>query len=225
MADRTYNCDGIECHRKHGVIGLEQATTHSCNNFYRQAARELGSRKLLYYSRHILHLELPYYSKNDDIAAGELEKDICNAGIGQGNVKLSAYDGIKLCEAVMYGRVMAPRLVMGDCDRFGNYKPRAPVVLGEIKHSVELVLRGMTGAATEGTGAGHFGNYDGFIILKTGTAQVKGSADTSIIIVGTKTLCLEVVIENGGWGGVRAAKLARKILEAYNRPSHTVSSK
>jgi penicillin-binding protein 2 len=170
-----------------------------------------------------------------------------NFGVGQGYLLVTplqlAHVASELAER---GKSFRPRLVTGVRESGGKLDPIAPVqnlaVSGVSDDSWDIVLKGMRGAASYGTAAAISKGAQYIIAGKTGTAQVytvsrsqkltdkqsERLKDHSWFIAfapaDAPRIAVAVLVENGGFGAMVAAPIARKVMDAYLLRQNTAVS-
>jgi len=92
--------------------------------------------------------------------------------------------------------------------------------------TVQVIKEGLIAVVAEGTGQGL---NDGSIPLtagKTGTSEVIGQEDHSLYVAfgpaQKPEIAIAVVVENGGYGSVAAAPIAKEVFQAYFGPQKNV---
>jgi penicillin-binding protein 2 len=85
--------------------------------------------------------------------------------------------------------------------------------------TIQVIKEGLIAVVAEGTGQGM---NDGSIPLtggKTGTSEVIGQKDHSLYVAfgpaDKPEIAIAVVVENGGFGSVAAAPIAKEVFQAY----------
>lgn len=159
-------------------------------------------------------------------------------GIGQG---YNAYTPVQLAQATATlannGVMFRPHLVQYLVDtKTGEKRPVEPKPIRDLqwkRSNVDVIHRAMVGVNKEGTGTRAFAGAPYLAAGKTGTAQVfslKGSQykesstkkelrDHALFIayapVENPKIALAVLVENGGFGAVSAAPIARMVIDYY----------
>jgi penicillin-binding protein 2 len=159
-------------------------------------------------------------------------------GIGQG---YNAYTPIQLAQATAIvannGVMFRPHLVSHIVDtKTGEKRPVEPRPIRDLNlkpQNIDVIRRAMVGVNREGTGTRAFAGAGYEAAGKTGTAQVyslkggdykahaikKELRDHALFIAyapaDNPTIALAVLVENGGFGAVSAAPIARMVLDYY----------
>lgn len=237
----TYSCPGylmvggnrFGCwtHQGHGVQNLTQALAHSCDVYFYLTGLATGADAI--YAK---ALEFGFFKKTGIDLPGEKEGlvpskewkrkrkgqewfdgDTANTSIGQGFLLVTPIQALSMVSALADGsEVLRPHLV----DKIGGVK------IGERRGSsisitpkyLKAVKVGMRAVVNDDTGTGKFARAEGVSIAgKTGTAE-SGQHETHAWFVGyapedRPKVAVVVFVENGGHGGVAAAKVASKVFE------------
>jgi penicillin-binding protein 2 len=162
-----------------------------------------------------------------------------NFGVGQGYLLVTPLQLAHVASALaLRGRSFRPRLVTAIGDA-ANHQMTAvapienPPVVGVSEADWDVVMRGMRGAAVYGTAAAISKGATYTIAGKTGTAQVftvsrsvkltdkvaEALKDHSWFIAFAPAeaprIAVAVLVENGGFGSMVAAPIARKVMDTY----------
>lgn len=162
-----------------------------------------------------------------------------NFGVGQGYLLVTPLQLAHVASTLaLRGRSFRPRLVTAIGDAANRQlKAVAPIenppVEGVSEADWDVVLKGMRGAATYGTAAAISKGATYAIAGKTGTAQVftvsrsvkltdkvaEALKDHSWFIAfapaDAPKIAVAVLVENGGFGSMVAAPIARKVMDTY----------
>jgi penicillin-binding protein 2 len=157
--------------------------------------------------------------------------DNVNLAIGQGDVLTTPLQLTNAYAAVANGgRLLTPQVVREVRTREGEVI--STTATDEIR-TIRLepawrdaLMDGFVGATEDGDGTASatFADFPGWTIAgKTGTAQVNGKADTALFVgmgpAEAPRYVAGAVLEESGFGGVAAAPLVRRILEAVADPA------
>lgn len=173
-----------------------------------------------------LHAENPEAFPEGQWRAG----DNVLVSIGQGEVLVTplqltnAYatfaNGGRLHQPNIVSRVLAPGSDPANPEVVRTIEPRVAKQVDLPPHIYDVMMRGFDGVTKSGTAAGAFEGFDQSLWQvggKTGTAQVKGKADTALFVgfgpVSAPKYVATVIIEEGGFGAAAAAPVVRAILE------------
>ncbi|MCL5022254.1 MAG: penicillin-binding protein 2 [Nitrospirae bacterium] len=230
------------CWRKtgHGILSLHRALVESCDVYFYETGKRLGIDKIAFYARELglgkgSGLELVRERRGlipDTKWKEEKRKqpwylgETFNAAIGQGYVAVTPFQMAELMSVVANGGyVYRPSLLML------SKKPE-PVEKLKIKEETLATIRSaLFGVVNENGGTGWSAKSSRVSICgKTGTAQVVGLRRESKYLsemqrdhawfvafapYETPEIALSVMVEHGGHGGVAAAPIAKRAIEAY----------
>jgi cell division protein FtsI/penicillin-binding protein 2 len=231
LAEETYRCSRLDggrvgqtvrgwgrpvrddpTHREpHGEVAMERGIVVSCNAYFAQlAVYGVGAERLLETAA-MLGIDVARPNTADALA-----DSLAQAGYGQGQVVATPFEMARVAATVAGGGVM-PRgrwlLAAGGA----GANPEPPVrVLSESQ--AELLGRAMRRVATEGSGAAVLRDATPAIAGKTGTAEVAGQASHSWFVgfapygSSGRRIAFAVIVENGGYGGRAAARVARDVV-------------
>ncbi len=208
---------------KHGEINLIQAMALSCNITFASIGASIGETRFYEYIKGFMLLdtfELPIPVKAGRLPPGGAERaDLIENSIGQGKVLATPLHMALIASTFANnGVMMKPRLVSSVRSREGRRitsypsevlnAPVAPDVARKISEMMIEVVRYGTGKRAQ---------IDGIIVAgKTGTAENPGGGDHAWFIgfapAGNPEIAVAVVVENGGYGGVLAAPIGRKVI-------------
>jgi len=200
-------------HSAHGTIGMEDAMIVSCNAYYAQLGRAIGWPALRYMGR---RFGIVMGDATDD--AGQRAHAIESA-YGQAEVVATPLAMARVAAAMAAGgRITAPHMVLKPQPALAETAAVASSVAGTVAHM-------MRGVVERGT-AFRLAGVTPAIAGKTGTAQVVNGQPHAWFIGyapyggGEKhgrRIAFSVLIENGGYGGVRAADVAARIVAEARR--------
>ncbi len=228
----------------HGTLDLRGAIVNSCNVYFYQAGLRVGIEEIVRVSRAFGLGEPPGLGLGDEARGhlpnpqprrrgqpGWSAGNTVVASIGQGLVVTSPMQLLSMVSAIANGgTIYRPWVVKKIAALSGEildeYEPE-PVRQIPIKaETLAFIRQAMLGVVNEGTGARS--KVPGLLIGgKTGTAQVvrkgegKGQADlkdhgwfVSFAPVDNPQIAVVVLMENGGFGGLVAAPVAKAVYEA-----------
>lgn len=247
----TYHCTGRytyyqsyqpTCNDKtaHGTVNVEQALQKSCNCFFYDVGRQLGSDKLAEYAA-----RFGFGEKTGVELAGELSGVIASrslrtsqGGVWQSGETLLAAIGqtdntaTPLQLAVMAATVanngvrMQPHIIKSiinrDTGECTEYLPNPVCDTGISEKTLSIVRRGMYMVANEpgGTAYSSFRNFDIRICGKSGTAETPPGQAAALFVgyapVDNPTIAFSVVIEHGGKGAYAfTTQVIKDVLSYY----------
>ena len=242
----------------HGIVDMVKSIAISCDTYYYQLASELdiddwsGFMKQFGFGQKTgidIDGELTGILPSREWKAKRFPKDPklhvgdqVSLGIGQGFNTFTPMQ-MAFATAVLANRGVAfkPHLVKRVQDaRTGESRltqPSATYTIPLKQAHVDVVLKGLEGVVTGGTGRRAFVNAKYTSGGKTGTAQVFGLRGGEYIAsqiaerlrdhawyialapMDRPTIALVAFVENGGFGAEAAAPIARKVLDAYFDPA------
>lgn len=215
----------IHCYndRAHGTVDLSEAMAQSCNCYFAEAAKQIGSENLskvmqrcgilsdygfeLAYSQSVMHLD-----KNSS------ESELVETSIGQGKTSVSPlYMAMMISAVANEGIMMRPYII--DHIQYANGSEgdtTVPEKLLEICTPEETMLLDdmLQGVVDHGTGTA--AQISGVTVAgKTGTAENATGADHSWFVgyapAENPRVAIAVVIENANYG--KATPIAGKVLQ------------
>ncbi len=228
----------------HGTLDLRNAIVNSCNVYFYQAGLRVGIEEITRISRAFGLGEPPGLGLGDEAKGSLPDPQPRRRGqpgwsagntvvtsIGQGLVVTSPMQLLSMVSAIANGgTIYRPWVVKKIASLSGEvldeYEPE-PVRQVLVKpETLAFIRQAMLGVVNEGTGAR--AKVPGIPIGgKTGTAQVvrkgegKGQADlkdhgwfVSFAPVDNPQIAVVVLVENGGFGGLVAAPVAKAVYEA-----------
>ncbi len=228
----------------HGTLDLRGAIVNSCNVYFYQAGLRVGIEEITRMSRAFGLGEPPGLGLGDEAKGhlpdpqprrrgqpGWSAGNTVVASIGQGLVVTSPMQLLAMVSAIANGgTIYRPWVVKKVTSLAGEileeYEPEALRQIPVQPETLAFIRQAMLGVVNEGTGAR--AKVPGIPIGgKTGTAQVvrkgegKGQADlkdhgwfVSFAPVDNPQIAVVVLVENGGFGGLVAAPVAKAIYEA-----------
>lgn len=228
----------------HGTLDLRSAIVNSCNVYFYQAGLKVGIDEITRVARAFGLDEPPGLGLGDEATGhlpnpqprrrGQPGWSIGNtvvASIGQGLVVTSPMQLLSMVSAIANGgTIYRPWVVRKISALSGEildeYEPEAIRQISIKPETLAFIRQAMLGVVDEGTGARS--RVPGIPIGgKTGTAQVvrkgegKGNAElkdhgwfVSFAPVDNPQIAVVVLVENGGFGGLVAAPVAKAVYEA-----------
>ena len=231
----------------HGTLDLRGAIVNSCNVYFYQAGLRVGIDEIVRVSRAFGLGEPPGLGLGDEAkgslpnpnptgrarAPWTLGNTVVSS-IGQGMVVTSPMQLLAMVSAIANGGTIyrpwvVKKIVSLSGEVLEEYEPE-PIRQVHVKpETLAFIRQAMLGVVEEGTGAR--AKVPGVPIGgKTGTAQVvkkgeeKRQADlkdhawfASFAPVGNPQVAVVVLVENGGFGGLVAAPIAKAVYEAAFR--------
>lgn len=242
---RVYCAGGLQygdrffkCLHVHGSVDLETSIEKSCNTYYYNLVLKIGLDKWAEYSSKFgfgrktgldiaeetagLLPNRKYYDKafgKDKWPRGIL----ISLGIGQGELSVTP---IQLAQYVAllanHGKTAKPHFLKGYYETTsGKYTAVKPEYfdIGISRHSFDVVRRAMYKVVNGAGTATNIKSEELQIAGKTGTAQNPHGDDHAIFVgfapYDNPKIAIAVVVENAGYGSVKAAPIARDIIKAY----------
>lgn len=217
----------------YGDIGFRDALAFSSNTFFYQIGMSVGPEQISKWGR-LLGIGKDTDLKLLGLGGGdhgqiptpeEKEKiykepwyvgDTVTTSIGQGLVLVTPLEAAVMVSSIANGgdRVK-PHLLTS----MTGTPETKPVPTGMKPGTVAVIKEGLAAVVTEGTGRGL---NDGSIPLtagKTGTSEVIGQQDHSLYVAygpaDKPEIAIAVIVENGGFGSVAAAPIAKQVFQAY----------
>jgi penicillin-binding protein 2 len=217
----------------YGDIGFREALAFSSNTFFYQIGMSAGPEQISKWG-HLLGIGKDTDLKLLGLGGGdygqiptpeEKEKiykepwyagDTVTMAIGQGLVLVTPLEAAVMVSSIANGgNRVKPHLL---ASMTGTPETK-PVPTGMKPSTVEVIKEGLVAVVTEGTGQGL---NDGSIPLtagKTGTSEVIGQKDHSLYVAygpaDKPEIAIAVVVENGGFGSMAAAPIAKEVFQAY----------
>jgi penicillin-binding protein 2 len=231
----------------HGTLDLRGAIVNSCNVYFYQAGLRVGIDEIVRVSRAFGLGEPPGLGLGDEVKGnlpnpqprkkGQPPWTAGNtviASIGQGMVVTSPMQLLAMVSAIANGGTIyrpwvVKKIVSLSGEVLEEYEPEAVRQVNVKPETLAFMRQAMFGVVNEGTG--QRAKVPGVPIGgKTGTAQVvkkgegKGHAElkdhgwfASFGPVDNPQLAVVVLVENGGFGGLVAAPVAKAVYEAAFR--------
>ncbi len=217
----------------YGDIGFREALAFSSNTFFYQIGMSVGPEQISKWGQRLgigkdTDLKLLGLGGGDSgqiPTPAEKEKiyqepwyagDTVTMAIGQGLVLVTPLEAAVMVSSIANGGYrVKPHLLTSMTG-----KPETkPVHTGMKPSTVKAIEQGLIAVVAEGTGQGM---NDGTIPLtagKTGTSEVIGQKDHSLYVAfgpaEKPEIAIAVVVENGGFGSVAAAPIAKDVFQAY----------
>ena len=252
--DEQVTCSGwhrlgrrsFRCGHAHGKVDLRQAIVESCNVYFYTLAEQVGMDVMARYARLLglgastglgLNGEVPgfiptkawYRRRKQAFRIGFT----LNAGIGQGNTKVTPVQMASVYAAIASGKLYLPQIVerieTGDGRVVQRFAPRLRRDLDLRPRTLEQIRVALAGVVQERKGTAYEARLEEISVSgKTGTAQVsrrarKGKtiwlADHSWFAAYAPSdrpeIALAVLIEHGGRAAKVAAPVAMEIVRGY----------
>ena len=238
VSSRAYTCEGsrpfgdvpVTCAggKIHGKLTLEEAFTESCNVTFAALSYELGGNKMVEtannfaFNDNFTFRDLVLYESSypSDIAS---VAELAWSGVGQARVLVTPLHMAMIAGTIGNGGVMMTPKIIGQITGSTGI-PRLRTEEGSYKtviseNTARLVGEYMKETVEDGTG--YRAEVDGYTVCgKTGSAEISNdkSVATNAWFVGyieekSSPYAVAVVIEQGGSGGDKAARLAGKTLK------------
>ncbi len=238
VSSRIYTCEGMRLFgdvpvtcaggRVHGELTLEEAFSESCNVTFAALSYELGGTEMVEtaksfgFNDNFTFQDLVLYESSypEDI---ESVAELAWSGVGQARVLVTPLHMAMIAGAIGNGGVMMqPRLIDQVTGSTGIPRMRAQGGMYKrvvSENTAQLVGQYMKNVVADGTG--HRADISGYTVCgKTGSAEISNdkSVETNAWFVGyieesEHPYAVAVVIEQGGSGGDKAARLAGKALK------------
>jgi penicillin-binding protein 2 len=223
----------------HGSVTIREAIQQSCNVFFYQLMLKAGLDPWSDYARSF------GFGKPTKFDVGEetgglipntfyydrvygkghwTQGYLVNLGVGQGEVGVSPLQMARYAAALANGGILmqphaVSRIHNKRTNRFDMVDPN-PVNLGISKQTLDIVREGMKWVVEKAGGTGAMARIPGIPSAgKTGTAENPHGADHSWYIgfapFDNPTIAIAVLMENAGFGGVKAAPVAGKVMRRY----------
>ncbi|MEB3283494.1 MAG: penicillin-binding protein 2 [Lyngbya sp.] len=216
----------------YGVIGFRDALAFSSNTFFYRLGMAIGADEIAKWAERFgvgtTDLELLKLTEgstgfvptpdNKEEIFGEpwYLGDTITMSIGQGAVLVTPLElAVMVATAANGGYRVKPHLLT----EMTNTPETKPVPTGLDPAAINTIKEGLIGVVQYGTGQGM---NDGTIPLtggKTGTSEVLWQRSHSLFVgfgpANNPEIAVAVVIENGGYGSVAAAPVAKQMFQAY----------
>ena len=228
----------------HGTLDLRSAIVNSCNVYFYQAGLKVGIEEMTRVARAFGLGDPPGLGLGDEATGslpnpqprrrgqpGWSAGNTVVASIGQGLVVASPMQLLSMVSAIanggtIYRPFVVKRIAALSGEVLDEYEPESLRHLSIKPETLAFIRQAMLGVVNEGTGAR--AKVPGISIGgKTGTAQVvrkgegKGIAElkdhgwfVSFAPVDNPQIAVVVLVENGGFGGLVAAPVAKAVYEA-----------
>src|SRR5208283_1672028 len=221
----------------HGPIDFHHAIIESCDTYFYEVGRRLGIDKIYKYATalglgKVTGINLMIKERSGLIPNTEWKRqkkqrpwylgETYNAAIGQGYVSATPIQMARMMATFSNGGTIYPlSLIKGGSKPVGQ--------LGIKPETIQTIKEALVGVVNEPGGTGHSAQSKVVTIAgKTGTAQVigkqRGAAGgkymdhawfVGFAPVDKPEIALSVFVEHGGHGGMAAAPIARRAIEAY----------
>lgn len=217
----------------YGNIGFRDALAFSSNTFFYQIGISTGPEEIAKWGHRLGigkdtdlkllglgggdHGQMPTPAEKEQIYKEPwYAGDTVTMAIGQGFVLVTPLEAAVMISSIANGgNRVKPHLLTSLTG-----KPETkPVPTGMKPSTVNVIKEGLAAVVTDGTGRGL---NDGSIPLtagKTGTSEVIGQKDHSLYVAygpaDKPEIAIAVVVENGGFGSMAAAPIAKEVFQAY----------
>lgn len=225
----------------HGSLALVGAMAQSCDVYFYQLGREMELDRWSRFATECglgkaLGLDLPdetggliphssFYNKR--YGKGKWTKGVLlNLSIGQGEILATPLQMASLMAAVANGGTRYRPHILKEFRRgkrvdFGDYPKDVGQLPLSAKH-LDVLKRSLRAVVDDPDGTGRLAAVEGVEVAgKTGTAQNPHGEDHAWFVafapLDNPKIVVAVLVEHGGHGGVTAAPIARRIIEAYLR--------
>ncbi|MEG4284060.1 penicillin-binding protein 2 [Microcoleus sp. A006_D1] len=217
----------------YGDIGFREALAFSSNTFFYQVGISTGPEEIAKWG-HLLGIGKDTDLKLLGLSGGdhgqmptpaEKEKiykepwyagDTVTMSIGQGLVLVTPLEAAVMVSSIANGGYrVKPHLLTAMTGTVETQR----VHTGMKPSTIKVIKEGLIAVVAEGTGRGL---NDGSIPLtagKTGTSEIIGQQDHSLYVAfgpaDKPEIAIAVVVENGGFGSVAAAPIAKEVFQTY----------
>ncbi|MEG5016218.1 MULTISPECIES: penicillin-binding protein 2 [unclassified Microcoleus] len=223
-----------------GDIGFQDALAFSSNTFFYQLGISTGPEQISKWGQRLgigketdLNLlglgggdygQIPTPEEKEKLYKEPwYAGDTVTMSIGQGLVLMTPLEGAVMVSSIANGGYrVKPHLLTSMTGTAETQR----VHTGMKPSTVQVIKEGLIAVVAEGTGQGL---NDGSIPLtagKTGTSEVIGQEDHSLYVAfgpaQKPEIAIAVVVENGGYGSVAAAPIAKEVFQAYFGPQKNV---
>jgi penicillin-binding protein 2 len=217
----------------YGDIGFREALAFSSNTFFYQIGMIIGPEQISKWGNLLGigkdtdlkllglgggdHGQIPTPEDKEKIYKEPwYVGDTVTTAIGQGLVLVTPLEAAVMVSSIANGgNRVKPHLL---ASMTGTPETK-PVATGMKPGTVAAIKEGLVAVVTDGTGQGM---NDGTIPLtggKTGTSEVIGQKSHSLFVAfgpaEKPEIAIAVVVENGGFGSVAAAPIAKEVFQAY----------
>ncbi|WP_413164696.1 penicillin-binding protein 2 [Capilliphycus salinus ALCB114379] len=226
---------GITFHEhsgSYGVIGFRDALAFSSNTFFYRLGMAIGAEEIAKWAERfgvgttdLKLLKLTEGSRgfvptpdNKEEIFGEpwYLGDTITMSIGQGAVLVTPLElAVMVAAAANGGYRVKPHLLA----EMTNTPETKPVPTGLDPAAINKIKEGLVAVVEYGTGQGMKDETLPLTGGKTGTSEVLGQRSHSLFVgfgpANNPEIAIAVVIENGGYGSVAAAPVAKQMFQAY----------
>jgi penicillin-binding protein 2 len=223
----------------HGSVNVVEAIQKSCNVFFYQLMLKVGFDKWTEYGRRFGFGQLTNTDTGEETAGllpstqyydnrygkGKWTQGfLISLAIGQGEVGVSPLQMARYAAALANGGIVYRPHAVGFIRNKDTQKieavPRDSTLVGLSPHVMDLIREGMRRVVQEPGGTGGMARIPGIISGgKTGTAENPHGKDHAWYIgfapFDHPRIAIAVMLENSGFGGVKAAPIAGMIMERY----------
>lgn len=223
----------------HGSTNVVEALQKSCNVFFYQLVLKVGLDRYAEYSRKFgfgnptgIDIQeetaglIPTTEHYDRVfGKGKWTQGyLVSLGIGQGEISVSPLQMANYAAALANGGTLyQPHAVMYIRDkRTGNMEAvqYGSRVVGLDAHVMQLIREGMRRVVQEQGGTGGLARIPGIQVAgKTGTAENPHGKDHAWFVgfapFENPRIAIAVMVENAGYGGAKAAPIARAVMQQY----------
>jgi penicillin-binding protein 2 len=223
----------------HGSTNVVEAIQRSCDVFFYQLVLKIGLDRLSKYAKQFGFGELTGIDVGDEVASlvpspeyydrvygkGKWTQGyVVSLGIGQGEVGVSPIQMVRYAATwANGGTLQQPHAVNAIRNKRTNHietiehKSRSVDINPDI---MAMIREGMRRVVNEPGGTGSAARIPGIVVAgKTGTAQNPHGKDHAWFIgfapFDHPKIAVAVIVENAGFGGVKAAPIAGKIIARY----------
>jgi peptidoglycan glycosyltransferase len=193
--------------RPHGTLRMHDGLVHSCNAYFAQLAVRVGARALMETA------DTLGISTAAGSSVRRLRDTLPQAGYGQGDVVATPLRMVRLVAA------LADEGNLREVSLEADSAVRRPVQRFVSPDAAHLLARYMRDVVLSGTGRA-LRDHPQRIAGKTGTAEVAGKASHSWFVGfapfdgSRRKIAFAVIVENAGYGGSVAARMAGEIVTA-----------
>ncbi len=216
----------------YGLIGFRDALAYSSNTFYYKSAMKIGPEQISKWGRELgiggsidlkllglngNHGQIPTPKEKEEIyGEGWHIADTVTMGIGQGLVLVTPLESSVMVSTIANGGYrVQPHLLASQT----NTAATKSIKTGVKPSTINTVREGLIDVVRKGTARRL---NDGTIPLsggKTGTVELPGQADNAMYIgfapAYNPEIAVAVAVEEGGYGSVGAAPIAKAIFDTY----------